>query len=314
MFHSRTDYSVTLHGVSLVPDLGFNLFSFHVVQGKYEIILNKTGAHLVGGRLVFPRRCNGSSPHATRVLPGGNANVSTAIFVESPSHRSDGPPSPLPNSSVASPIAHQKSDVSDSCRTSNAVARIGEKRSSVAWGTGREPESILSDNPGMAVAVLSPGGVLINKNKKKVVDINHFHVSLAHVHSSVLKATALQQARHSTCGRVGFIFRVFNGEGNPRADSAPHHVPGSGSNEHGAHRQRETVPGITGTLAMCRHVREQRFSLPGPETRAHLPSSVWCSTSWPTWEFRERFGRTTAPSTPNRRSLTTVTVSGSAAN
>ena len=31
VFHSRTDYQVTLHNVSFVPDLGFNLFSFHVV-------------------------------------------------------------------------------------------------------------------------------------------------------------------------------------------------------------------------------------------------------------------------------------------
>ena len=44
----------------------------------------------------------------------------------------------------------------------------------------------------MAGAVLSLGGVFINKNKKNVVDINHFHVSLAHAHFSVLKAIALQ--------------------------------------------------------------------------------------------------------------------------
>ena len=44
----------------------------------------------------------------------------------------------------------------------------------------------------------SPGGVFINKNKK-VVDINHFHVSLAHVVSSVLKATA----RHHDIQLVG---------------------------------------------------------------------------------------------------------------
>ena len=31
VFHSRTDHPVTLHDVSFVPDLGFNLFSFHVV-------------------------------------------------------------------------------------------------------------------------------------------------------------------------------------------------------------------------------------------------------------------------------------------
>ena len=36
-----------------------------------------------------------------------------------------------------------------------------------AWGTGRESESISSGNGEMAAAVLSPGGVFINKNKKK---------------------------------------------------------------------------------------------------------------------------------------------------
>ena len=44
VFHSRTDHPVTLHDVYFVSDLGFNLFSFHVVQEKHEIILNKTGA------------------------------------------------------------------------------------------------------------------------------------------------------------------------------------------------------------------------------------------------------------------------------
>ena len=78
--------------------------------------LNKT-AHLLGCRLVFPRRSNGSSLHATRVLREGNANASTALatFVGPLSHRSDGPPSPLPNSSVTSLVAHQKSGVSNSC-------------------------------------------------------------------------------------------------------------------------------------------------------------------------------------------------------
>ena len=44
----------------------------------------------------------------------------------------------------------------------------------------------------MAAAVLSPGSLFINKNKKRVIDVNHFRVSLAHAHSSVLKATAQQ--------------------------------------------------------------------------------------------------------------------------
>ena len=49
-----------------------------------------------------------------------------------------------------------------------------------------------SRSAGMAAAVFSPGGVLMDKKKKKkVIDINHLHVSLAHAHLSVLKATAL---------------------------------------------------------------------------------------------------------------------------
>ena len=44
----------------------------------------------------------------------------------------------------------------------------------------------------LRLAVLSPGGLFINNNKKRVININNFHVSLAHAHSSVLKATAQQ--------------------------------------------------------------------------------------------------------------------------
>ena len=89
VFHSRTDHPVILHDVSFVPDLGFNLFSFHVVQEKHEIILNETGAHLLNGRLVFPRRSNGSSLRATRVMPGGHASASNALatFAYPPSRR-----------------------------------------------------------------------------------------------------------------------------------------------------------------------------------------------------------------------------------
>ena len=121
VFHSRTDHPVTLHDVSFVSDLGFNLFSFHVVQEKHEIILNRTGAHLLGGRLVFSRRSNGSSLRATRVLPRGHANANTTLkyFANPPFQCNDGPPSPVPYRSIACPVAHQKSGVSRSCRASN---------------------------------------------------------------------------------------------------------------------------------------------------------------------------------------------------
>ena len=66
---------------------------------------------------------------------------------------------------------------------------MGGKSSIVAaWKKGEESASVSSGNDGIAAAVLSPGGLF--PNEKKVIDINHFHVSLAHAHSSVLKATA----------------------------------------------------------------------------------------------------------------------------
>ena len=52
---------------------------------------------------------------------------------------------------------------------------------------------MLSGNAGMAAAELSPSSVFMDEQKKKkVVDTNHFHVSLARAHSSVLKAIALE--------------------------------------------------------------------------------------------------------------------------
>ena len=94
VFHTRTDHPVTLHDVSVVPDLGFSLFSFYLVREKHEIILNRTGAHLLVGRLVFSRKSNGSSLRATTVLPGGHADANTTLttFANPTSQRNDGPP------------------------------------------------------------------------------------------------------------------------------------------------------------------------------------------------------------------------------
>ena len=68
-----------------------------------------------------------------------------------------------------------------------------KKYTPVRWETGRESESMSSENAGMAVAVISLGGVLTDINNfKEVIDVNYFHVSLAHARSSVLKTTAKQ--------------------------------------------------------------------------------------------------------------------------
>ena len=67
---------------------------------------------------------------------------------------------------------------------------MGGKSSIVAWKKKEKSESVSSGSDGMAAAVLSPGGLFLKK--KRGLDINHFQVSLAHAHSSVLKATAQQ--------------------------------------------------------------------------------------------------------------------------
>ena len=54
VFHSRTDVQVALYDMSILPDLGCDLFSFHVDKKQHKTTLNKTGAHLLDGRQVFP--------------------------------------------------------------------------------------------------------------------------------------------------------------------------------------------------------------------------------------------------------------------
>ena len=39
----------------------------------------------------------------------------------------------------------------------------------VPWGTGGKSESVSSENSGMAAAVLSPGGVFVEKEKKTYI-------------------------------------------------------------------------------------------------------------------------------------------------
>ena len=151
---------VTLHDVSFVPGLGFNLFSFHVVQEKHEIILDKSGVHLLDGRLVFPRRRNGSSLRATRVMQGAHASASNALATFTD------PPPPVQYCSVASPVAQETLSASSSCRRGNAGAGMGGKSYVVrAREKGEESASVLSNSDCMAAAVLSPGGLFINKNR-----------------------------------------------------------------------------------------------------------------------------------------------------
>ena len=113
------------------------------------------------------------------------------------------------------------------------------------------------------------------------------------------------------------MFRVLNGERHPRA--TPHHTTSRAATPLDMvhidtvgpfpnHWEARATSPCSWTALPASSART------GPRIRAHRPSSMWCSVLRPTWEFRERFGRTTAPSTPTRRSWRTVTVSESAAS
>ena len=122
-------------------------------------------------------------------MPGTHASASNALATLTD------PPPPVQYRIVTSPVAQETSSSGSSCKRGNADVRVGVKSSiDAAWKKREESASVLSGSDGMAAAVLSPGGLFTNKNKKRVIDINNFHVSLAHAHSSVLKATAQQHS------------------------------------------------------------------------------------------------------------------------
>ena len=107
VFHSTTDFRVTLQDVSFVPGLRFNLVSLLKVQCTHAVVLDRTGTHieLLCGRLTFPRREGGSYLRATRVTPGQTAR---SVALAQNSQDSSSPPpgvssSPPPTAAVFTP-------------------------------------------------------------------------------------------------------------------------------------------------------------------------------------------------------------------
>ena len=94
-------------------------------------------------------------------MPGVHASASNALTTFAD------PLFPVQYRSVTSPVAHETSSTISSYRRSNAGAGMGGKSSIVAaWTKREESASVSSGNDGMAAAVLSPGGLFLNKNKK----------------------------------------------------------------------------------------------------------------------------------------------------
>ena len=65
--HCDQDVRVTLTNVAVVPGLAFDIMSFNRIQEKHEIILNKAGASMLGGRVKFEKFRAGNFIQATRI-------------------------------------------------------------------------------------------------------------------------------------------------------------------------------------------------------------------------------------------------------
>ena len=65
--YCEQDVRVTLTNVAVVPALSFDIMSFNRMQERHEIILNRAGASMLGGRMRFKKFRAGSVTQATCV-------------------------------------------------------------------------------------------------------------------------------------------------------------------------------------------------------------------------------------------------------
>ena len=201
IFHWKSDQRITLIDVAYVPDLGFNLFSLHAVQRTHLTVSDASGTHIIGANLTFPRSSSRSYLRATR-LPAGTVGARRRQGDIRATHllRELRHPIPPPPQETPPP---RRNMCATGLQNSNVPGVV-----TVLEPTPFPPlSSVLGDfqfvgknasrpacriGTSLTGAALPPG--LLKRGKE--VDINHLHVSLAHAHASVLKATAKQ---HGMC-------------------------------------------------------------------------------------------------------------------
>ena len=221
VFHGRSDEKITLCDVSYVPGLKFNLFSFHKAQQTHVIILDAAGAHIMGKNLTFPCEKSGSYLRATRLAPGtvgARPRTNRALA----SHISTPLSSCVPSFPPSVPSSSQFSSASKISGIDAACGDLLEPTPSPPVSSvlgeiefGRKP--LFESDCFLTAAALNPGMM----KHGRVVDINHLHVSLAHAHTSVLKATARQHGFRLT-GELVSCSACSMAKGN-RAPT-PHHT------------------------------------------------------------------------------------------
>ena len=90
--HCEQDVRVTLTNVAVVPGLAFDIISFSRIQERHEIILNRAGASMLGGRVWFKKFHAGNCIQATCV-PHDDARPQPPVMVAAMMR--SGPPSSM---------------------------------------------------------------------------------------------------------------------------------------------------------------------------------------------------------------------------
>ena len=196
IFHGKSDQRITLIDVAYIPDLGLTLYSLHAVQRTHLIVSDASGTHIKGANLTSPRSSSGSYLRATR-LPAGTVGVRRRQGDMRATNLSRQLGHPIPRPSQEPPP--RKNMCPTGLLNSNVpgVVTVLEPTPFPPLSSVLREIQFVRETPfrpayrigtPLAAAALIPGP-LKHSNE---VDINHLHVSLAHAHASVLKATAKQ--------------------------------------------------------------------------------------------------------------------------
>ena len=193
IFHGKSDQRITLIDGAYVPDLGFNLHSLHAVQRTYLIVSDTSLTHIIGANLTFPRSSSGSYLRATR-LPAGTVGATRRQGDMRATNLLRPLAHPIPPPSQEPPPPRRNMCATGLNSNVPGVVTVLEPTplpplSSVLGEVqlvGKTPRPACRIGTPLAAAAPIPGPLKHGKE----VEINHSHVSLAHAHASVLKATA----------------------------------------------------------------------------------------------------------------------------
>ena len=84
VLHCDEDVVVTLREVSFASGLWYELMSFNIIQETEDIVLNKTGAHMLRGRVRFDKEKNENYVQAPRVAKGSRGPPAMVAAVMRP--------------------------------------------------------------------------------------------------------------------------------------------------------------------------------------------------------------------------------------